>query len=114
MTTTRTTRTGLARALALLVAAASMAAGLGLVVLAFTVGDCAAFGGRCPATPPPLWEDDVAGMAATGAVLLTAVPLTAVHLLVTRPSRRRLAVALAVAAFAAVIVGLVARSSAYD
>ena len=43
--------------------------GTGLVLVAFTVGSCEAFGGRCPSTPPPILEVGcLAEMFAGGAV----------------------------------------------
>lgn len=93
--------------LAIVAAAIAVTVGVGMIAIAFVVGDCAAFGGRCPAEPPPLREDDTFGMAATGAFLATAVPLFA-----TAPSRRRLAVAAGVGLVAAVAIGAIARSAA--
>ncbi len=80
--------------------------GTGLVLVAFTVGSCEAFGGRCPSTPPPILEDDVFGMAALGAGLAVGVPV-----FLARPSRRRALSGLAWGVGAAILVGLLARSA---
>jgi hypothetical protein len=78
-----------------------------LVLLAFTVGNCAAFGGRCGDVPPPILDDDVAGMAVAGVVLITTGP-------VISHWRRTGHIWLApVAAGAAILVGLMARASGY-
>jgi hypothetical protein len=83
--------------------------GLGLILLSVTLGDCSAFGGTCPADPPPLLEDDAFGMGAMGAALLVGVPT-----FLTAPSWRRLGIAVAAAAVAAFVIGSMARSSAYS
>ena len=80
--------------------------GLSMIVVAMAVGRCDAFGGTCPAEPPPLWEDDTFGTAAFGAALVVAVPV-----FVSRPSKRRFVLAVAVGLAAAVFVGLAVRSS---
>ena len=69
----------------------------GLFTLAATVllGDCAAFGGRCPS--PDGLEGDVVGGLAFGAALMVGGPLLA-----ARPDGPGLGRALAVAAAAAV------------
>jgi hypothetical protein len=82
--------------------------GLVLILAALTLGRCDAFGGRCPADRPPLFDDDVFGMAAFGTALVVAVPM-----FLSGPSKRRLVVAVAVGFIAALVVGLVARSIAY-
>ena len=82
--------------------------GLGLVVLALTVGRCDAFGGRCPGERPPLLDDDVFGTAALGAALIVGVPT-----LVWHRSGHRFLVVLGTTATTALVVGLMARSSAY-
>ena len=56
----------------------AVAVGLGMIFLAMVVGSCDAFGGTCPAERPSLLEDDVFGMAAFGAVLVVAVPISSV------------------------------------
>jgi hypothetical protein len=62
------------------------AVGGGVVALfAAAFGHCAAFGGRCPATPPPPHEDDVFGGLAVGLAVLVASLVLAV-----RPGRRGL------------------------
>jgi hypothetical protein len=80
--------------------------GLGMIFIAMVVGGCEAFGGTCPAERPTLLEDDVFGTAAFGAALVVAVPL-----FLSRPSKRRFVLALAVGLAAALFVGFVARSS---
>ena len=61
----------------------------GLVAAASAwVGQCAAFGGTCPADPPSLLQDDVFGGVLVGLAMLTAGGILAV-----RPDRRRLATA---------------------
>lgn len=86
--------------------AGAVAVGSILVLIAFAIGDCSAFGGTCPSEPPPLFEDDTFGTAAAGAALAVGVPV-----FLRAPSRRRLVVAAAVAIAAGLLVGLVARSS---
>ena len=70
-------------------AVASAVVGLGTVVLAMAVGHCSFAGGRCPADPVALWENDAFGTAAVGLVLVVAVPLLA-----RRPDRRGVRIAL--------------------
>jgi VanZ family protein len=70
-----------------------------LVVLA--VGHCSAFGGRCPREPA--FQDDVFWTAAFASAVMVGVP---VYLF--RPSRRRLAIALVIAAVVGSLVGLAA------
>ena len=93
------------RVLRVVVGAICAVVGAGMVVAAFTLGSCDAFGGRCPSTPSPLLEDDVFWTAALGAGLAVGALV-----FLARPSRRRALVATAWAAAAAGIVGLVARS----
>jgi hypothetical protein len=95
------------RTSALAVAISAAAVGLVMIVVAFLVGSCDAFGGRCPAPRPPLHEDDTFGTAAAGAALALGLPVA----LLVRPLRRTL-VGLGAAALAAVLVGLVARAGA--
>lgn len=78
-----------------------------MITIAMVVGSCDAFGGSCPAERPPLLEDDVFGMAAFGSALVVAVPL-----FLSRPSKQRLLVAVAVGLPVALFVGLVLSSSA--
>jgi hypothetical protein len=95
---------GLLRAAAI---ATSVIIGLSMIMIAMVVGSCDAFGGSCPAERPPLLEDDVFGMTAFGSALVVAVPL-----FLSRPSRQRLLVAVAVGLPVALFVGLVVSSSA--
>jgi hypothetical protein len=78
--------------------------GLVIVVVVAALGHCSSFGGRCPAEPGPLLEDDVFGTAAAGAALAVGGPM-----FLLKPSARRLGQALVVAAVVGVIVGLLAR-----
>lgn len=78
-----------------------------IVVLAVTVGHCSAFGGRCPADPPPLWDDDVFGMSFTGALIAVAVPIW-----LARPGWRQVAPAIATGVPAALLIALAARAMA--
>jgi hypothetical protein len=86
----------------------AVVSGLALILVATTLGRCDAFGGRCPGVRPSLFDDDVFGMGALGAALVVAVPM-----FLSRPSKRRLLAAVGVGLVAALIVGLLARSSAY-
>lgn len=95
------------RLITILVILAAVIVGVALILLAATLGSCSAFGGRCPADPSPLVEDDTFGLAATGAFLIAAVPTY-----VTRPSWRRLGLAIAAGLGAGLLVGLVVRSMA--
>ena len=70
---------------------ASFVVGVSVVLLTAALGHCSSFGGQCPS--PGGLHGDVYGGIAVGAVLATAVPLIA-----WRPSRRGVAVALAVTA----------------
>ena len=79
--------------------------GVSMIGIAMVVGQCDAFGGRCPAEPTPLWEDDMFGTAASGALLAVAAPV-----FLTRPSKRRFVLALGLGIAAAVFVGFLARS----
>ncbi|HWM22863.1 MAG TPA: hypothetical protein VNO51_24430 [Ilumatobacteraceae bacterium] len=86
----------------------SIVIGLGMILLAMTVGSCDAFGGRCPAERPPLLEDDVFGMVAFGTVLVVAVPMFLSH-----PSKRRFVIAAGVGLVAAFLVGMIVSSAAH-
>ena len=81
--------------------------GVGIVLVAATLGHCSAFGGRCPADLPPLWDDDVFGMSAMGGALI-AGPLLAL-----RRGPNRWWIALAGAVGAALLIGLLVRSAAH-
>ena len=99
-----------ARALRVVVVSATVMSaivGAGLVLAAATLGHCSAFGGRCPADPPPPWDDDVFGMSAMGAALI-AGPLLAL-----RSGPRRWWIAVAGAVIAALLIGLLVRSAAH-
>ena len=95
------------RRVRLALAICAVVLGAGIVLLAAAVGHCSAFGGRCPADPPPLWDDDVFGTAAMGAALAVGLPVWLVQ-----PSVRRLRMAVPLALGAALVVGLIARSAA--
>lgn len=58
-------------------------AGLLVAVGTAAVGHCAAIGGSCPSTPPPLLEDEVFGGMFFGLALLIASPMLAAN-----PTRR--------------------------
>jgi hypothetical protein len=88
--------------------AVAIAIGLLLILIAATLGSCDAFGGRCPADRPSLWDDDVFGMAAFGTALIVAVPVY-----LRRPSWRRLGIAMAVGSMSALAVGLLVTISAH-
>jgi hypothetical protein len=88
--------------------AAAVVIGLLLLLVATTLGRCDAFGGRCPADRPSLWEDDVFGMAASGTALIVIVPL-----FLRRPSWRRLGIATAVGSTSAIVVGLIVTIAAH-
>ena len=83
--------------------------GLGMIVIARVAGSCDAFGGRCPAERQSLLEDDVFGMAAFGTALVVAVPI-----FLSRPSKRRLVIAVGVGLVAAFLVGLVVSDGAHN
>ena len=93
----------------LLLVVSSVLVGMGVVTvgLAGLVGSCSAFGGRCPSDPQPLLQDDVFGMASSGA----AVALAGL-VLVVPGLRRRWPVAVAVVLAGALVAGLVVRSYA--
>ena len=102
------TRHPVLRVVKILTITAAIMTGLGLILLAATLGSCSAFGGRCPADRPPLWDDDVFGMAAFGAALIVVVPVY-LH----RPSWRRLGVAAGAGLAAGLIVGLLVTTAAH-
>ena len=102
------TRHPVLRIMRILTIAAAVVTGLMLILLAATLGSCSAFGGRCPADRPSLWDDDVFGMAAFGTALIVAVPV-----FLHRPSWRRLGVAAATSATAALVVGLLVTTAAH-
>jgi hypothetical protein len=87
--------------------AVSIAIGLMLIALAAVVGDCGFAAGRCPGDSPPVLQDDTFGTAAFGAALAVGVPV-----FLTRPSWRRLGIAAAAAAGAAVVIGFLVRWNA--
>ena len=99
-------RSVLRRVLVVITVAFAVILGLCLIAIAVTLGRCDAFGGRCPADEPALLDDDVFGMAAFGALLVVAVPYFCY-----RPSKRRLLFSVPIGIAAALIVGLIARSS---
>lgn len=81
--------------------------GLAIVVVITALGHCSSFGGRCPAVPGPLLDDDVFVKAAGGAALAVGGPM-----FLSKPSARRLGQALVGAVVVGVIVGLLARQAA--
>jgi hypothetical protein len=85
--------------------AGSILVGTAIVLIVVAVGDCAAFGGRCPAEAPPLLDDDTFRFAAIGAAIAVGPPV-----FLADPGLRRLWVAIGAAAAAAVVVGVIARS----
>lgn len=95
------------RVLAVAATAVAVVVGVGMVLVAATVGHCSAFGGTCPADPPPLWDDDVFGMSAIGGVLI-AGPLLAL-----RRGPRRWWIAAGGTVAAALLIGLMVRSAAH-
>lgn len=96
------------RVVKLLAVGSSIVIGMGLILIAATLGSCDAFGGRCPADRPALLDDDVFGMAAFGTALLVIVP-GFMH----RPSLRRLGVVIGLGLVAALLVGLLVREIAH-
>lgn len=87
--------------------AACIVIGVTIVVVVAALGHCSSFGGRCPAQPGPLLEDDVFIKAAAGAALAAGGPM-----FLWRPSTSRLWRSLVVAAVAGIVVGLLARNTA--
>ena len=81
--------------------------GAGIVLVAATLGHCSAFGGRCPADVPPLWDDDVFGMSAMGGALIVG------PLLALRRGPHRWWIAVGGAIVAAVVVGILVRAMAH-
>lgn len=67
------------------------------------VGHCSAFGGRCPADPEPLWENDVFGTV----WMIVAVTVTVVTLCL-RPDRRGAVVGVVRGVVLGLLVGLLA------
>jgi len=82
--------------------------GVALMAVAFTLGRCDAFGGRCPADSPPILDDDTFGIAAAGAAMAVGVPV----LLYGAGDRPRWRNAVVAAAVAGLVVGLAARGAA--
>ena len=87
--------------------AASILVGTVLVLGSVILGDCSAFGGTCPARPEPLLDDDTFWGAFLGTALAVAGTL-----FLLRPSIQGATRALFYAAPVALVVGLIARSSA--
>ena len=83
-------------------AVVAVVVGLAVFALTVTIGDCSAFGGRCPAEGI---NDDVLGGAVVGAALMGAGAVFAL-----RPLARALRLAAVVAAGAALVGGLLASS----
>lgn len=83
--------------------------GTGMMLVAFTLGRCDAFGGRCPADAPPIFDDDTFGIAAAGAALAVGVSV----LLTGDGDRPRWIPAIVTALVAGTLIGMAARSGAY-
>jgi hypothetical protein len=83
--------------------------GTGMMLVAFTLGRCDAFGGRCPSDAPSIFDDDTFGIAAAGAALAFGVPV----LLYGDRDRPRWMKAFVVALTVGAFVGLAARGGAY-
>lgn len=60
----------LAWILAALLAVLSSLLGLAILVVGTVLGHCSAFGGRCPAEPGPLLDNDVFGLAVVGSAMI--------------------------------------------
>lgn len=84
-----------------------MIVGLAIIMLVSAVGHCSAFGGRCPAEPLPLLEDDVFGKAFLGGLLAVAAPVW-----LARPGWRQVGRAFVIGIPVALLIGLLARSAA--
>jgi hypothetical protein len=97
----------LTKALFVLAAIAAALWGAAMVLLAFTVGNCAAFGGSCGNAPPPILDDDVFGMAFAGMILILIGPVLSQW----RTSNRNWLVLLTLVF--AVVIAVIARSSGY-
>ena len=67
------------------------------------VGHCSAFGGRCPADPEPLWDNDV-----FGTVWMIVAVTVAVVTLCLRPDRRGAVVGVVRGVVLGLAVGLLA------
>lgn len=87
-----------------------LAAVLGLLFVAAIValGGCGAYGGTCPADPPPLFDDEVFLFGALGAAISTGTAVFAF-----RPTLQGLGRALVAAPVAALMIGLLARTIAH-
>lgn len=81
--------------------------GAGIVLVAATLGHCSAFGGRCPADVPPLWDDDVFGISALGGALVVG------PVLALRRGPHRWWIAVGGAIVAAMLIGLLARAAVH-
>lgn len=86
-----------------------VAAGLGVAtaVVVTAIGHCSAFGGRCPADPTPLLDDDVFGMVA-----LAIGAAAAVVGVCLRPNRRGAVTSVVAAVPAGLLAGLLAATYA--
>ena len=84
----------------------AVAVGFGMVLITATLGDCSAFGGRCPQESPPLLDDDAFWLPATGAFIAAATPT-----FLWSPSWRRLLLAVGVGVGIALVIGATVRSS---
>lgn len=80
-------------------AAVTAVGGFGVAALTLALGHCSSFGGRCPAEPVPLWENDVFGGVGIGVAVSVFAVIAA-----ARPDRS----GLTIGAVVAVPLGLVA------
>lgn len=77
--------------------------GVAATVLVTLVGHCSAFGGRCPADPEPLWDNDV-----FGSVWMIVAVTAAVVTFCMRPHRRGAAVGALLGLGLGLVAGLLA------
>lgn len=85
-------------ALRVIVGGMGVLVGLGMVMMAYAFGHCAAFGGTCPASSS--FDGEVFRFAGMGAALAVGAPV-----FVSRPSRDRVVVAGISALIGGVVVG---------
>jgi hypothetical protein len=89
------------------VAVVAILVGSATFLLAVTVGHCSAFGGRCPAEAPALFDDDVFKFGFFGGALVTGGAL-----MLAKKPWRRFVVVIPAALAAGFFLGLIARSYA--
>lgn len=88
-----------------LLAVVSALIGIAVAALTIWIGDCSAFGGRCPREPDPLLEDDVFGSLVMCGLLIAGGPYWLYN-----PKLSRFGKGLAIGIGFGILLGLMGRS----